>query len=173
MREKKDRGTVFVPFDAGEYTKYIVPALDKFIDYEVDFKALFEITVDDIDDVKIEELSGSKKLDNIISEVKSAVKYGRIALEDIDDSVERILLLKERRGILDLSEDKRTFEERLTEAEAIVDSPRNRAVERVVAEEAVTVVKNEGATLPMKPEGDEKILFLATTNSPLVFLSIL
>lgn len=59
----------FVPFNAGENTKYIVPALDKFIDYEVSFKALFEITVDDIDDVKIEELSGSKKLDNIIKNI--------------------------------------------------------------------------------------------------------
>ena len=46
-----------------------MPALDKFIDYEVSFKALFEITVDDIDDVKIEELSGSKKLDNIIKNI--------------------------------------------------------------------------------------------------------
>ena len=63
----------FVPFDAGEHTKYIVPALDKFIDYEVNFKALFEITVDDIDDVKIEELSGSKKLDNIIKNIFNLV----------------------------------------------------------------------------------------------------
>ncbi|WP_426350227.1 glycoside hydrolase family 3 N-terminal domain-containing protein [Alloiococcus sp. CFN-8] len=106
-----------------------------------------------------------KKLDNIISEVKNAVKNGRITLEDIDASLERILLLKERRGILDLSEDKRTFEERLTEAKAIVGSPRNKNVERVVAEEAVTVVKNQGGILPMKPEDDEKILLLTTSNS--------
>lgn len=66
----------FVPFDAGEHTKYIVPALDKFIDYEVNFKALFEITVDDIDDVKIEELSGSKKLDNIIKNIFNVAVLG-------------------------------------------------------------------------------------------------
>ncbi|MGM9975273.1 MAG: glycoside hydrolase family 3 N-terminal domain-containing protein [Clostridiaceae bacterium] len=106
-----------------------------------------------------------EKLDNIISEVKLAVEEGRITLEDIDDSVERILALKERRGILHLSEDKRTFEERLTEAQAIVGSTRNRAVGRVVAEGAVTVVKNEEALLPMKPEGEEKILLLTTNNN--------
>ena len=66
----------FVPFDAGEHIKYIVPALDKFIDYEVDFKALFEITVDDIDVVKIEELSGGKKLDNIIKNIFSIEVLG-------------------------------------------------------------------------------------------------
>ena len=66
----------FVPFDAGEHIKYIVPALDKFIDYEVGFKALFEITVDDIDDVKIEELFGAKKLDNIIKNIFNVAVLG-------------------------------------------------------------------------------------------------
>lgn len=66
----------FVPFDAGEHTKYIVPALDKFIDYEVNFKALFEIIVDDIDDVKIEELSGGEKLDNIIKNIFNVAVLG-------------------------------------------------------------------------------------------------
>jgi len=68
----------FISFDAGEHTKYIVPALDKFIDYEVNFNALFEITVDDIDDVKIEELSGSKKLDKIIKNIFNVAVLGNI-----------------------------------------------------------------------------------------------
>ena len=77
--EKLGYNTIdFIPFNAGEHIKYIVPALDKFIDYEVNFNALFEITVDDIDYVKIEELSGSKKLDKIIKNIFNVEVLGNI-----------------------------------------------------------------------------------------------
>ena len=59
----------FIPFDAGEHIKYIVPAHDKFVDNEVNFDTLFEISVGEVDKVQIEELSGSEKLQNIIRNI--------------------------------------------------------------------------------------------------------
>ena len=59
----------FIPFDAGEHIKYIVPVQDSFIDSEVKFDTLFEISVGEVDKVQIEELSGSEKLQNIIRNI--------------------------------------------------------------------------------------------------------
>ena len=67
----------FIPFNAGTHIKYIVPAHDKFVDSEVKFDTLFEISVGDVDKVQIEELSGSEKLQNIVSNIfnVSALHY--------------------------------------------------------------------------------------------------
>lgn len=56
-------------FRSDSILKYIVPAHDKFIDYEVDFAGIFEICVDDVDEVKIEEIKGTKKIDSLISNI--------------------------------------------------------------------------------------------------------
>ena len=67
----------FIPFDAGSHIKYIVPAQDSFVDNEVKFDTLFEISVGEVDKVKIEELSGGEKLQNIIRNIfnVSALHY--------------------------------------------------------------------------------------------------
>ena len=67
----------------------------------------------------------------------------------LNESVRRILELKERRGILSYAANTGTYEECLPVAEAQVGSNENRQGEREISADAVTVVKNEGGVLPI------------------------
>lgn len=59
----------FEPFRSDFNIKYIVPALDSFVDKEVPFEALFELTVGDTDNVLIEEVKGIEKIQKLIKNV--------------------------------------------------------------------------------------------------------
>lgn len=107
------------------------------------------------------------KLDDIITKVKEAINNGTISEADLDDSVRRILTLKEKRGILDYENDTRTWEEKLAFANEQVGSKQNRDIEREVAAKAVTVVKNEDNILPFKPNENEKVLLLGAYDNEL------
>lgn len=107
------------------------------------------------------------KLDNIIAEVKKAIDTGELSIDQLDNSVRRILELKEQRGILSYAEDNRTWEEKLANANEQVGSDENRAIEREVSAKAVTVTKNENNMLPLKPKAGEKVLLLGAYNNEL------
>lgn len=49
--------------------KYIVPALNEFVNYDVPFEYIFEICVNNVDEVQIEEIIGINKLDSMISNI--------------------------------------------------------------------------------------------------------
>ena len=59
----------FEPFRSDFNIKYIVPALDSFIDKEVPCKAIFELVESDVENVEIEEVLGKPKLDNIVKNI--------------------------------------------------------------------------------------------------------
>lgn len=83
----------------------------------------------------------------------------------LNESVTRILNLKKARGILQYAETAGTVEDNLSDALAIVGSSENRAIEREVSADAVTVIKNEGDVLPFKPvSGDNVLLIGAWSN---------
>ena len=107
------------------------------------------------------------KLDTIISEVKNAINEGTITEDDLNDSVRRILTLKENRGILDYADDTRTWEEKLTNANEQVGSKENRDIEREVSAQAVTITKNEDNILPLRPKDGEKVLLLGAYDNEL------
>lgn len=65
-------------YDISKYTpfrgdlgipKYIVPAIDSFINYEADLKYIFELEISDISQVQIVELKGNEKLQRIIKNI--------------------------------------------------------------------------------------------------------
>lgn len=107
------------------------------------------------------------KLENIINEVKAAVGTGEIPLERIDQSAERIVKLKIDRGIMEVKNDTRTLEEKINNAKAVVGSKENRDIERRVAANAITVVKNENNILPLNPKEGDNILLLAPYDNEL------
>ena len=85
--------------------------------------------------------------------------------ERLDTSVRRILELKKRRGILAYKDTAGSYEENLSNALAQVGSEQNRSIEREVSADAITVVKNDGGVLPMKPKtGDHVLLVAAWAN---------
>jgi beta-glucosidase-like glycosyl hydrolase len=76
--------------------------------------------------------------------VVKAVRTGKITRKRLDESVTRILRLKQRRGL---------FQGTAADparAAAAVGTPANRATARRVAEHAVTLVRNDGGLLPLK-----------------------
>lgn len=81
-----------------------------------------------------------------------AVESGEIAEEQIDRSVARILAAKKRFGL----EERRQTD--LTSIRQSVGTDTNRGLEREIAEKSVTILKNDGAVLPLKLGNTDQIL---------------
>ncbi|MBA8951613.1 glycoside hydrolase family 3 protein [Actinomadura namibiensis] len=82
-------------------------------------------------------------LDRAHRAVLGAVRSGRISRQRLTEAVSRILRMKEQRGLF------RGTRVDPARAAATVGSPAHRAVARRVAERSVTLVRNEGGTLPL------------------------
>ena len=87
------------------------------------------------------------------------VENGEIGEQRIDESVLRILRLKQKYGILDLT-DFAVTEERIAAAQAGVGSEAHREAEWRMAEKALTVWKNENNAFPLDVKAGEKVLIL-------------
>lgn len=88
----------------------------------------------------------------------------KLSVDELDKSVERILICKYNRGVMDLENDTTTLAQKKAIATNVVGSVANRETERKIAAAATTVVKNENAVLPLKLNENSKIVF-ATTYS--------
>ena len=86
----------------------------------------------------------------------------KLSVEELDESVERILICKYNRGVMDLVNDTTTLEEKKAIASSVVGSVENRETERLISANAVTVVKNENNVLPLKLTSDSKVVFAST-----------
>ncbi|MGM8288759.1 glycoside hydrolase family 3 N-terminal domain-containing protein [Clostridium perfringens] len=106
-----------------------------------------------------------KKLDYIVNGILDYIKSGEIKEEEITDSVERIVKLKIDRGIIDLKNNNVSLEEKIKKAKETVGSIENRNIERRIAEEAITITKNEDNILPLNPKEGEKVLLIAPNES--------
>lgn len=106
-----------------------------------------------------------KKLDYIVNGILDSIKSGEIKEEEITDSVERIVKLKIDRGIIDLKNNNVSLEEKIKKAKETVGSIENRNIERRIAEEAITITKNEDNILPLNPKEGEKVLLIAPNES--------
>lgn len=60
---------MYTSFMSDKEVKYVVPALDEFIYEGRELVAIVKLTVGDVDEVTIEELRGSEKLNNIIENI--------------------------------------------------------------------------------------------------------
>lgn len=59
----------FEPFRSDMNIKYIVPALDSFVDSEVQLEALFELEVGDVERVGLVEIKGNEKLQKLMKNI--------------------------------------------------------------------------------------------------------
>jgi beta-N-acetylhexosaminidase len=101
------------------------------------------------------------RIDDIIDSIAQAVEQGKIPQSRIDDAVTRILTLKKDRGILSYDPKAYTLEK----AQTVVGGEENRRMERQMAAAAVTVVRNDKDTLPLKIAADSKVLVLVPYNN--------
>ena len=100
--------------------------------------------------------------DDYISGIAAKVEAGEISRGRIDESVKRILMLKTKYGILDISGTENSdinIEERIVKARETVGSKAHHDTEMEIAREGITVVKNDENLLPLTKEA-RKFLFL-------------
>ena len=97
------------------------------------------------------------KLDNIIGRIKIEIDLGNISENEIDNSVYRILELKQKRGILDLNQYKVPLEEKIENALKVVGNKEHFDKQREITQKAITVTKNNDL-LPLYPKANEKVL---------------
>lgn len=109
----------------------------------------------------LRSLKDEEKLRSIIDNIVSAVEDGRIPMQRIDESVLRILRLKKQLGLFD--EDLTNEEVAVKNALSVVGCEENRAAERLIAAEGVTVLNNKDV-LPLQTEGKKTLLFAAYAN---------
>ena len=104
-------------------------------------------------------------LDKVIQGLVDAVESEDIPMDNIDNSVRRILTLKEELGLLENEFLSQSEDEVVANATGIVGSDMNRANEREISNHAVTLIENTQAALPIQPEADDHVLFItADTN---------
>ncbi|MTH51913.1 hypothetical protein GKZ89_00730 [Bacillus mangrovi] len=111
----------------------------------------------------VTSLATEKNLAEVYKGVINAVKTGEIPMAEIDDSVERILELKIKRGILnpEVNEVSQSLQEQISQAKKTVGSMKHHHLEKAMALDAVTLLKNDDQTLPFKPKRNDKILIAA------------
>ncbi|GLB59479.1 glycoside hydrolase family 3 protein [Cytobacillus sp. NCCP-133] len=101
-------------------------------------------------------------LEEVADGLLDAVESGEITEEQIEASVERILTLKLKRGIIK-EETPLPIEEKIAQALEVVGSLEHKQVEKEAAERSITLVKNEGAALPLKVEEADEIVVVGNT----------
>ncbi len=99
--------------------------------------------------------------DEYISGIAAKVESGEISEKRIDESVKRILKLKVKYGIYspdEAQEEAVSIDERVAECKEIVGSKEHHEKEMELARQAITVVKNEGGTLPIKDDSKKTVI---------------
>ena len=99
-------------------------------------------------------------LDEVIQGLVDAVESEEIPMDNIDNSVRRILTLKDELGLLEDDFLSQSEDEVVTNATEIVGSEMNRANEREISNHSVTLIENTQAALPIQPEADDHVLFI-------------
>lgn len=105
-------------------------------------------------------------LPEVYDGVIEAVKRGEIEQDRIDDAVKRILLLKMHRGIF-VQESPPDRSELKKEALAVVGSEEHQKIEQNIAEQSITIVKNEDNILPLKADSEHVITIIDASASNL------
>jgi len=109
----------------------------------------------------LRSLKDEPKLAALIDNIVNAVEDGRIPMSRIDESVMRVLTLKKELGLFDAPAV--DVETAVSNALAAVGCEENRAAERLMAAEGVTVLNNNGV-LPITTEGKKTLLFAGYAN---------
>jgi beta-N-acetylhexosaminidase len=108
---------------------------------------------------QVNSLQMEGNLSSVFNAVKEAIETGDLPIEQVNNSVQRILELKEKRGIL--TPDNTPIEEKVENALNVVGNQDHLKKEKKMAEDAVTLLKNEDKTLPFNPKKNDKVLVLA------------
>lgn len=101
-------------------------------------------------------------LQEVAEGLLNAVENGEISEKRIESSVERILTLKIKRGIVK-EETPQPIDEKIANALNVVGSEEHKQIEKEAAERSITLVKNEGDALPLQVSPEDKIVVVGNT----------
>ncbi|HEX7056348.1 MAG TPA: glycoside hydrolase family 3 N-terminal domain-containing protein [Bacilli bacterium] len=104
---------------------------------------------------------------DLVARLMQEVKSGAIPESRIDESVRRILTLKEKYGLFATAGRQTPLTEKIAQAQAKVASQAHRQTAQKLAENGVTLVKNERNTLPFTVQDNARLLILAPDNGTL------
>ncbi len=114
--------------------------------------------------VDISDASAYAQLDAYIQSIADMVNTGAISIDRINEAVTRILALKYKRGIMDTAYGDAHTASLLNNADALVGTAENYAIDRTISDQAATLLQNDSQIIPFTvPEG-AKITVL-TPNS--------
>ena len=103
--------------------------------------------------------AGFAELDEYISKLAKMADDGDISMDKINAAVKRILALKENNGLF-ASYDGSDIEERAEYAVNNIGSKENHDKEWEIAKQAVTLVKNDNDTLPLKNTNEKTVVLV-------------
>ena len=108
--------------------------------------------------------------DDYINGIVKLVEDGSISVQRIDESVERILTLKERHGVLDMDTSGEDVVRRIGKASLTVGSTEHHVKENDIAQQAVTLLKDDGV-LPVAGKGSRITIACRSKldNTPVIF----
>ncbi|KON90288.1 beta-N-acetylhexosaminidase [Sporosarcina globispora] len=101
-------------------------------------------------------------LKDVAEGLLNAVENGEISEKRIESSVERILTLKIKRGIIK-EETPQPIEEKIANALEVVGSEEHKQIEKEAAERSITLVKNEEDALPLQVSPEDNIVVVGNT----------
>ena len=130
-------------------TEYMVNVAEKVINAGVDILLLPK---------DLKDAEAALFYDDYISGLEKKVEDGTIPMERIDESVERILKLKEKYGIEESAYSDNNIDELIENAKSVVGSKEHHNEEMEIARSAITVLKNDGDTLPLSKDADRVFL---------------
>ncbi len=99
-----------------------------------------------------------ENLDKVYDEIKKSLTDGHLTMQRLDEAVERILMMKQKYGLLEVQSTSSTVDEKVTSALAVVGSSQHRETERQLANDAITLYSTDEYT-PFTVKENEKILF--------------
>ena len=107
----------------------------------------------------------TNNLDPIIQTIEDQAQTDQDLQDRIEESAKRVVQLKINRNLMEL--DSTPLDQKIAEAETVVGSDEHHDREREIADEAVTVIKNNNNLLPIKPKENQKVLLIgAYSNEP-------
>lgn len=102
-------------------------------------------------------------IDVYMSALLERVESGDIPMEEIDNSVSRILKLKIEKGILNI-ESTDSVDAKITAAKEVVGSDEHREKEWEIAQKGMTLLKNEENVLPLDGNDGKKTLIMVPSE---------
>ena len=114
------------------------------------------------------ELSTTARIsmfDAMLEQLAQKVEADEAMMQNVNASVLRILKLKQKYGLLKPYDDS-DLESRIAKAKANVSTRADHEIEWDITKRAITLVKNEGNTLPLTREGEKTVIITCWNDEP-------